>query len=77
MNVIILFVRDGFYDYQNDGSENVVENVIDNVVDKLPESSDRLLKEYGSMKREAAKRSSKPLPTIPRSRLYKWRRSLV
>ena len=28
-----LFVRDGFYDDQSGGSENVVENVIDNVVD--------------------------------------------
>lgn len=50
-----LFVRDGFYDYQNTGSENVVDNVIENVVDNLPATARYFLESYSPKKREVAK----------------------
>ena len=50
-----LFVRNGFYDYQNTGSENVVDNVIENVVDNLPATARYFLESYSPKKREVAK----------------------
>ncbi len=51
-----LFVRDGFYDYQSVGSENVVDNVAENVVDKLSISARQLLSAYSPKKRDAAEK---------------------
>ena len=50
-----IHVRDGFYDYQNTGSKNIVDNVIENVVDYLHAAARHFLESYSPKKREVAK----------------------
>ena len=52
-----LFVREGFYDYQNsDNAENGIENGAENGADVFPEATKALLSRYSAKKRSTAQR---------------------